>query len=205
MLFAAPPTKELEWNDSAVEGAYRFLRKFYDKSLGFSVVDISNINHETLSKEEKFARKKVYEALRKANEVYTRTYTFNTLIASSMEAMNALSDQHSDVVWSEGYYVLTNILEPIVPHICSEIAQRLFTRKNFNGIIPMKEEVFEESFINYAVTINGKKRAELQIDKTLSKEQTLEFAKKECAKWLDGKEIIKEILVPNKLINIVIK
>ncbi|MGE4457266.1 MAG: leucine--tRNA ligase [Arcobacteraceae bacterium] len=205
MLFAAPPTKELEWNDSAVEGAYRFLRRFYDKSFGFELKEFSNIEHSALSKEEKFARKKVYEALKKANEVYTKTYTFNTLIAAVMEAMNALNDQSNDEVWSEGYYILTNILEPIVPHVCSEVADRLFGRANFDKLLDIKQEVFEESFINYAVTINGKKRAELQIDKTFTKEQTLDFAKKECAKWLDGKEIIKEILVPNKLINIVIK
>lgn len=205
ILFAAPPTKELDWNDSAVEGAFKFIRRFYDKSFGFEFEEFKDLDHTTLLKEEKFARKKVYEALKKSNEVYTKTFTYNTLIAATMEAMNALNDQKNDKVWSEAYYILTNILEPIIPHVCNDISQRLYNLSNFKEILEIKEEVFDEEMVNYAVTINGKKRAELQIDKTLSKDETLEFAKKECAKWIDGKEIVKEILVPNRLINIVVK
>ena len=72
ILFAAPPTQELEWNDSAVEGAYRFLKRFADRADNVSVTDcLPQIAHNTLSKEEKTARRKVYEALKRAHEVYT--------------------------------------------------------------------------------------------------------------------------------------
>jgi leucyl-tRNA synthetase len=94
MMFAAPPTKELEWNDSAVEGAYRFIKKFYERSSNVTPKGLEifeTLDHSSLNKEEKEARRKVYDALLKSNEVFAKTYTFNTLIASCMEALNALS------------------------------------------------------------------------------------------------------------------
>ncbi len=210
MMFAAPPTKELEWNDSAVEGSYRFIRRFYEASSKCTAIgtkELETIDHSTLSKEEKEARKKVYEALQKANEVMNKTYTFNTLIASCMEALNALNSQENTLVWNEGYYILTNILEPIIPHTCWEIANTLFDRKNFDKVIDVKDEVFVLDSIILAITINGKKRAEIEVSPSATKEEVLIEAKAQenVQKWIDGKEIIKEIVVPNKLINIVIK
>jgi len=210
MLFAAPPTKELEWNDSAVEGAYRFIRKFYDKSTFLNADNfkgIDSIVHSNLSKDEKEARKKVYEALNKSNEVMNKTYTFNTLISSSMEALNALNTQENQQVWFEGYFIMSNILEPIIPHVCWEIANRLFERKNFDNVIKVKEEVFTFDTIVLAITINGKKRGEIEVNSDATKEEILELVKatKIAKKWIDGKEIIKEIVVPNKLINLVVK
>ena len=210
MMFAAPPTKELEWNDSAVEGAYRFIRKFYESSFKCDVSnsnDILEIDHSTLNKDEKNARKKVYEALEKANEVMNKTFAFNTLIASCMEALNALQSQTNTTVWNEGYYIMSNILEPIIPHACWEIANRLFERKNFDNILEVKTEVFVMDSIILAVTINGKKRAEIEVTPNATKDEILQLAKAQdnVQKWIDGKEIIKEIVVPNKLVNLVIK
>ncbi|MFA9373148.1 MAG: leucine--tRNA ligase [Poseidonibacter sp.] len=208
MLFAAPPTKELEWNDSAVDGSYRFIKKFFERSANVtkeSLETFKNINHKSLSKEEKTARKKVYEALQKSNEVFNKTYTFNTLIASSMEALNALQTQKNEDVWAEGYYILSNILEPIIPHTCWEISQNLFEKENFNNTIEIKEEVFELDSIILAVTINGKKRCEIEVEPNASKEDILSIAKEASLKWIEDKTIIKEIVVPNKLVNLVIK
>ncbi|CAM3420595.1 leucine--tRNA ligase [Arcobacter aquimarinus] len=208
MMFAAPPTKELEWNDSAVDGAYRFIKKFFERAENVttsSVKELENINHSSLNKEEKEARKKVYEALLKSNEVFTKTYTFNTLIASSMEALNALQAQKNELVWAEGYYILTNILEPIIPHACWELSKKLFELKNFDGKIEIKEEVFALESIVLAVTINGKKRCEIEVAPDASKEEILATAKTASAKWLGNSELVKEIVVPNKLVNFVIK
>jgi leucyl-tRNA synthetase len=210
MMFAAPPTKELEWNDSAVEGSYKFIRRFYELSLNCSLkIDksLTTINHSSLTKEEKEARKKVYEALEKANEVMNNTYAFNTLIASSMEALNSLNKQTSEDVWNEGYYILTNILEPIIPHICWELSDALFNKENLKKVIEVKQEVFVQDSIILAITINGKKRAEIEVSPDESKEDILKLAKLQdnVKKWIDGKEIIKEIVVPKKLINLVVK
>jgi len=210
MMFAAPPTKELEWNDSAVEGAYKFIRRFYENAIkceGSNASLIERIDHSSLSKDEKEARKKVYEALKKAHEVMNKTFAFNTLIASSMEALNALNKQDNSTIWLEGYYIMTNILEPIIPHTCWEISDMLFARSNFENTLEVKEEVFVSDTIALAVTINGKRRGEIEVSPSASKEEILELAKASeiAKKWIDGKELIKEIVVPNKLVNLVVK
>ena len=208
MMFAAPPTKELEWNDSAVEGAYRFIKKFYERAANVTKIglnDFANIEHSLLTKEEKEARKKVYEALVKSNEVFTKTYTFNTLIASCMEALNALQIQKNGSVWAEGYYILTNILEPIIPHACWELSKELFELSNFEQKIEVKNEVFALDSIILAVTVNGKKRCEIEVIPDATKEDILAMAKTASAKWLGDSELLKEIVVPNKLVNFVIK
>ena len=205
ILFAAPPQKELEWNDSAVEGAFRFLKKLALKSENtFTCKDIPQINHDTLSKESKYARKKVYEALKKSHEIYEGNYTFNTLIAACMEALNALGEQDNKAVWTEGYFVLLNVLEPIIPHICWEMSESLFSLRNLKPL-ETKAEVFIEDTMILAVTINGKKRSEVEVSATVSKEEALRIGKQSVEKWLEGATLIKEIYVPNKLINLVVK
>ena len=205
ILFAAPPQKELEWNDSAVEGAYKFLNRLYDRAENAYATDkIPQIDYATLNKEEKYARLKVYEALKKSQQVYESSFAFNTLIAACMEALNALNAQSNKDVFTEGYFVILNLLEPIVPHICAELSERLFKRRNF-GELRVCEEVFESDTIKLAVTINGKKRAEFEADAGLSEGEILSLAKQNCAKWLEGKSIVKEIYVKNKLVNLVIK
>ena len=205
ILFAAPPQKELEWNDSAVEGAYKFLNRLFDRSEGvIKTTQIPQINHDSLSKDEKYARLKVYEALKKSHEVYTRSFAFNTLIAACMEALNALNSQENKEVLTEGYFVILNLLEPIVPHIASELSEILFKRANF-GKLQICEEVFVADSIVLAVTVNGKKRAEIEVAADLGEAEILQSAKQSVAKWLEDKTLVKEIYVKNKLVNLVIK
>ncbi|MCZ6111202.1 leucine--tRNA ligase [Campylobacter ureolyticus] len=205
ILFAAPPAKELEWNDSAVEGAYKFLNRLYDRSTNvYKTNEIPKINHASLNKEEKYARLKVYEALSRANEVYTKSFAFNTLIAASMEALNALNSQNNQDVLTEGFWIILNLLEPIVPHIANELSDELFNRKNFSKI-EILDEVFVKDTLNLAVTINGKRRAEIEVDKNLNQDEILNLAKEKVEKWLLDKTIIKEIYVKEKLVNLVIK
>jgi len=204
-LFAAPPQKELEWKDSGVEGAYRFLKKLYSKLDLVEHAYLPNIEQSSLTKESKIARAKVYDALKKGYEVYEKSFAFNTLIAACMEALNALDKQESKEVWSEGIYIILHLLEPIVPHISSQMSQKLFNRENLKGKIEIKEEVFVQDSVRYAVTISGKKRAEIDVSSDASKDEIIKLAKDATAKWLEEKEIIKEIFVPNKLVNIVAK
>ncbi|WP_304546115.1 leucine--tRNA ligase [Sulfurimonas microaerophilic] len=205
ILFAAPPTQELEWNDSGVEGAFRFIKRFFERSVNVVATDtIPSIDHATLSKEEKFARKKVYEALQRSEDVYNERYTFNTMIAGVMEAMNALNAQENSDVWTEAYWIFTSILEPVIPHTCWELSEKYFGLKNLNKQTIL-EEVFVEDSITLGVSVNGKNRGEIEVAKDATKEDILVAAKEVVAKWLEDKEIVKEIVVPNKLVNIVIK
>ncbi len=205
IIFTAPPQKELEWNDSAVEGSFRFLKKLYDRSSKVTTNALPKIDHLKLTKDEKFARMKVYEALEKSKSVYEKSFSFNTLIASCMEALNGLDKQSNSLVWSEGIYIILNLLEPIVPHITHELSQKLFNLKNLKEKIEIADEVFKQDTIKYIVSVNGKKRGEVDMPVNASKEEIIAEAKKAVLKWLEGKDIIKEIVVPNKLINLVIK
>ncbi|SFV50641.1 Leucyl-tRNA synthetase [hydrothermal vent metagenome] len=205
ILFAAPPTQELEWNDSAVEGAYRFIKRFYERSANAKTCETKpTINHALLSKEEKQARKKVYEALKRAKEVYEERYTFNTMIAGVMEAMNALANIKNEDIWSEAYWIFTAIMEPVIPHTCWEISEQLFKRKNLDKQ-ELVEEVFVEDSVAYGVGVNGKNRASIEVAADASKEEIIAAAKEAVAKWIEGKEIVKEIVVPKKLVNLVVK
>ncbi|CZE47577.1 leucine--tRNA ligase [Campylobacter geochelonis] len=205
ILFAAPPQKELEWNDSAVEGAYKFLNRLYDRSENvIKTTKIPTFEHEKLSKEQKYARLKVYEALKKSYDVYKETFAFNTLIAACMEALNALNAQDSKEVLTEGYFVILNLLEPIVPHLANELSENLFKRENFKTL-KMCEEVFAKDSLNLAITVNGKRRGEFEIDVNASEAEILAAAKKNVEKWIGGKELVKEIYVKEKLVNLVVK
>ncbi len=204
-LFAAPPSKELEWNDSAVEGAFRFIKKLYDRKDKVTTKSLPNIDQTTLSKESKLARLKVYEALQKSTDVYEKTFAFNTLIAACMEALNALDKQDNAEVWTEGMYVMLNLLEPIIPHVATELSEMLFERENLKRRLEVKEEVFVQDSILYMVMIGGKKRAEVEVGASATQEEVLQAAKEAGAKWLEGMIIVKEIVVPNKLVNLAVK
>ncbi len=205
ILFAAPPAKELEWNDSAVEGAFRFIKRLVNRSVNVKPsTSIVEIEHSTLNDSEKLARLKVYEALKRSQEVFDGGFSFNTVIAASMEALNALSNQKNVDVWSEGYFILLHILEPFIPHVCWELSQRFFDLKNFDEI-EIKSEVFKSESIKLVVSINGKKREMIEVSKDSTEDEIKEVAKEACKKWIDNRSIIKEIYVPNKLVNFVIK
>lgn len=207
ILFAAPPTKELEWNDDALEGAYRFIKRLWDRSKNVTPCQsLPQIDTSALSKESKLARKKVYEAFKKSEEIFSKKisgYPFNTLISSCMEALNALSDQDNPQVWAEGYFILLNLLEPIIPHTSYELSNELFSLKNLASI-KIDENALQSESLVIVVSVNGKKRADIEIECNASKDEILSLAKESVSKWLEG-EILKEIYVPNKLVNFVLK
>ncbi|HQR73183.1 MAG TPA: leucine--tRNA ligase [Sulfurovum sp.] len=204
-LFAAPPAKELEWNDSAVEGAFRFIKRLYDRQAKVTQSTLPQIEQAALSKESKLARVKVYEALQKSSDVYEKSFSFNTLIAACMEALNALDKQDNALVWTEGMYIMLNLLEPIIPHVTTELSEVLFARKNLQRILEVKEEVFVQENFVYVVMIGGKKRVEIEMAASAAQEEVLAAAKEAGAKWLEGMTILKEVVVPGKLVNLAVK
>ena len=147
----------------------------------------------------------MYDALKKSVEVYEKTFTFNTLIAACMEALNALDKQDNEQVWSEGLYIITHLLEPIIPHVCAELSEELFESKNLKDKIEILDEVFVQDTLTLGVAINGKRRNEIEVDAGASKEDVIAMAKESVAKWLEGKNVVKEILVPKKMVNLVVK
>lgn len=143
--------------------------------------------------------------MKKSHEIFNKAesaYAFNTLIASCMEALNALNAQSDEQILCEGYFVLLQILEPMIPHTAWELSERLFKRENFKPI-EVDESALIEDFMTLGLTINGKRRAELKVNINASKEEIIILAKKELEKYLENASVKKEIYVPNKLVNFV--
>ena len=206
ILFAAPPTYALEWNDESVKGCYKFINRLIDrKGRVQRCNEIPNIESSKLSKEAKHARMKVYEALQKQQNIFHNKlegYPFNTIIAACMEAHNAISIQDDDRVFTEGYFILLHILEGFIPHIASELSEELFHLANFKPIA-IKQEVFVKDEVTYVISVNGKRRDEITLDIATEKNEIINMAKNKVQKWLTS-EVKKEVFVPNKLINFVL-
>jgi len=122
-----------------------------------------------------------------------------------MEALNALDKQDDADVWTEGMYIMLNLLEPIIPHVATELSEVLFKRENLGAILEVKEEVFVKESILYMVMIGGKKRTEVEVSPSADNDEILALAKEAGAKWLENMSIVKEIVVPGKLVNLAVK
>ena len=189
-----------------VVGCYKFICRLVDrKNRVIKTTSIPKIDTQSLSKDSKHARLKVYEALQKQQNIFNKKidgYPFNVVIAACMEAHNALLAQDNDMVFTEGYFILLHILENFIPHIASELSEELFQLSNFTPI-NIDTSAFKQDEIIYVVSVNGKKRSEVTINVNASKEEILKEAKNAVEKWLTS-DIKKEILVPNKLVNFVL-
>jgi leucyl-tRNA synthetase len=100
---------------------------------------------------------------------------------------------------------MLNLLEPIIPHVTTELSEALFGRENLKAVLEVKEEVFVQESILYVVMIGGKKRTQIEVSPNASQDEILSAAKEAGAKWLEGMQIVKEIVVPNKLVNLAVK
>lgn len=209
ILFAAPPTKELEWSDDGVEGCFRFLNRLYDLATKIKISkDIKNIDHDSLTKEQKELRKKLYTVLIKQEGIYKdrkNEYAFNTLIANIMELLNDYEKELNDKLVSEFFYVALNILEPFAPHFAWELSEKMFDVKNLYDFSIDKKALTVES-VKYGVSINGKVRGEIEVPVANNNEEhVVRMALEAVSHYLNDKQIIKTIFVPNKLVNIVAK
>ena len=218
ILFAAPPTQDLEWSDSGLEGSHRFVNKIYRLVSSFiedaKTHTVSNLELNTLNKKQKAIRQKSHQALEKIGDDMSRRHSFNTAIASLMELSNTLikfadTDEQSMSVRAESINIILKALSPITPHICHYLWQAL---GNETAIInepwpSVDKKALEQDEVQIIVQVNGKLRAKLMLDantdKALVEAQALED--ENVTKFTDGKTIVKVIVVPNKLVNIVAK
>ena len=218
ILFAAPPTQDLEWSDSGLEGSHRFVNKIYRLVSSFiedaKTHTVSNLELNTLNKKQKAIRQKTHQTLEKIGDDMSRRHSFNTAIASLMELSNTLikfadTDEQSMSVRAESINIILKALSPITPHICHYLWQAL---GNETAIInepwpSVDKKALEQDEVQIIVQVNGKLRAKLMFDantdKALVESQALED--ENVAKFTDGKTIVKVIVVPNKLVNIVAK
>ncbi|MBT4122967.1 MAG: class I tRNA ligase family protein, partial [Candidatus Ruthia sp.] len=218
ILFAAPPTQDLEWSDSGLEGSYRFVNKIYRLVVGFIEDAKSNkigkLSVAILSKEQKAVRQKTYQTLGKITDDMSRRHSFNTAIAALMELSNTLakftdSDEQSMAVRAESIDIILKSLSPITPHICHHLWRAL---GNNSAIIneawpSVDEDALAQDEVQIVVQINGKLRAKLTLSADTDKAQVeaQALADENVAKFTEGKNVVKVIVVPNKLVNIVVK
>jgi leucyl-tRNA synthetase len=215
MMFAAPPDQSLEWADSGVEGASRFLKRLWKACYEHvSLGEIAAYKTGELSSELKDLRLQLHQTIEKVGDDYGRRHSFNTAISSVMELMNALAKiEATDITTrSVRQEVLQNVallLSPIVPHICQALWQNLCPASHILSAswpMPDKAAMVQDS-IEYVVQVNGKLRGNLTVSREASKEaiETLTLAQDFVTKFLtDGTSVRKIIVVPNKLVNVVI-
>ena len=218
ILFAAPPTQDLEWSDSGLEGSHRFINKVYRLVHTFieesSSTDNKDINHSTLNTQQKDFRRKVYQTLNKITDDIERRFSFNTAIAALMELTNATlkfgaTDDISLSVKQEAIDILLKTLSPITPHICHHLyAQLGNTDAIVNAPWPVVDpDALTQDEVQIIVQVNGKLRAKIMChaDEDNKAIESLALADENVAKFTENKSIVKVIVIPNKLVNIVVK
>ena len=228
-LFAAPPEKELEWNVNGLAGAYRFINRlfliisdsfeFADKNAGKE--NNYGIDLSKRSEKDEEIQKKLHQTVKKVTESIEDDFHFNTAIAAVMELLNDMTTYKQEVIdkndvsteskkiWKEVLDKVILLIAPFAPHIADELWEIIGnTTFTFEEEWPaFEEELTKEHKMNLVVQINGKIRETIPAKIGLPKEEyeKLAFDSEKIKKAVEGKEIVKVIVVPNKLVNIVVK
>ena len=198
-LFVGPPELDAEWDDRGIDGVSRFLKRFWNLALDSIEKDIP-----ATKEMEKTRHKMVYDITSRLE-----AFSLNTVVSGFMEYTNkliAIAKQNNGAVDKETIETATILLAPFVPHIAEEIWEKLGHEDSvFHAQWPAHdEELMKDDEIEVPVQINGKTKAVISIPAEISKEDAIAEGKKAVADKISG-NIIKEIYVPKKIINIVVK
>jgi leucyl-tRNA synthetase len=214
MMFAAPPEQSLEWSDSGVEGASRFLNRLWKAvyahvSRGAAgAVDVAGMNDT-----QKAFRRKLHETIAKVSDDVGRRYTFNTAIAANMELLNDIgrfedSSDNGRALVQEALDAVVLMLSPIVPHICHELWQALGHRE---AVVDCRWPQVDASAlvrdsVELVVQVRGKVRGKVSVaadaDDAVIREAAL--AEPNVRKHMEGLALRKVIIVPGRLVNLVV-
>ena len=214
MMFASPPEQSLEWSDTGVEGAHRFLKRLWKfasihinegRPPTLSVTTMTDVQHEI--------RRKIHMTIDKVNDDIGRRYTFNTAIAAVMEMINTLSrhelkNDNDRAIMHEGVETAVLLLSPIVPHITDALWIELgHSEPLIDAAWPKSDPtVLEQKEIEMVVQINGKLRGKITVTKNVKQKQIENQAVEDekVKRYLAGKTIKKIIVIPERLVNIVV-
>ena len=221
-LFAAPPEKDLEWSEEAIEGSARFLNKVYRlvakyadrvRDLPFDLSKQTDMISATAK--EKIIVRRSHQTLKRVTNDFESRWHFNTSVSSLMELLNEIQAQEpldvgvSPLILKRALCAFVLMLSPIAPHIAEEMWEML---GQIGGIWQARwpeyrEDLTREEQIEIPVQINGRVRAKLLVNGDSSDDETLELAMKDTriAALLDGRPIVKTVVVPKKLVNIVVR
>ena len=212
-MFAAPPDQSMEWSDTGVEGANRFIkrlwRQVYEHVKSKQSIDVE---FENLSNTQQELRRKVYNTLQKVTDDMTRRFTFNTAIAANMELINQLSKFHEEgdiaqAIRQEALESIVLMLSPVMPHV----AQELWLMLGQDGLVmdqawpEIDEDAMEQSNIQMMIQINGKLRGKVDVDVDADDKavEKLALENDNVVQFFEDKTVRKVIVVKGRLINIV--
>ncbi|WP_281772323.1 leucine--tRNA ligase [Haemophilus parahaemolyticus] len=215
MMFASPAEMTLEWQESGVEGAKRFLGRVwnlvyqYQQNPAKTALDMT-----ALSADQKVLRREVHKTIVKVSDDIGRRQTFNTAIAAVMELMNKLTkapleSEQDRAVMAEALSAVVRMLYPITPHICFELWQALGNETAIDTAewVKADESAMVEDEKLIVVQVNGKVRGKVTVEADADEEtvKTIAFADENVKKFTDGQQIVKVIYVAGKLLNVVVK
>ena len=216
MMFAAPPEQSLEWNDAAVEGAHRFLRRLWRTVYEFQkdgAAAAFSGNHNELSGSLKDLRFKLHSTIAKVSDDYGRRQQFNTAVAAVMELLNQFdktdfSGEHGRAVAQETLEAVLLLLWPIVPHISENLWAALRQDSPlWQQRWPQGDQAaLVQTEIEMMVQVNGKLRDKITVAADAPKEaiEAAALATAGAVKFMEGKAPKKIIVVPKRLVNIVV-
>ena len=213
MMFTAPPEQSLEWSESSVEGASRFIKKIWNLVINKNYEEISIPNN--FSKEELELRRKTHTTLKKVTNDFETRFSFNTAIASIMELLNFIPEEFKKdsstnsqkFCLNETIIFILKMLAPITPHICEDLWNKFYGEEDIELSWPdFDEDIILIEEFELIIQINGKVRGKLNIKKdTNQKDIELKAIEVENVKsFINNSKIKKTIYVKDKLINFVI-
>jgi len=198
-LFVGPPELDSEWDDRGIEGVYRFMNKVWKL-----VMENKDKKAERTKELEKLHHTMIYEVTERLNKFH-----LNTTVSAFMEFTNKLSQygREHDGIDQETLEDIAKLLAPFVPHVAEELWETLGHSESvfFQGWPVYDKTKMKDDQVKMPVQVNGKVRNTIKVSIDASKEEILAVAKASIEKNLDGKTIIKEIVIPKKIINIVVK
>ncbi|MEF3073973.1 leucine--tRNA ligase [Methylobacter sp. Wu1] len=215
IMFAAPPEQSLEWSDSGVEGAFRFLKRLWKQAYlhinaGGST---QKVDKQALTEDQQAIRRQLHQTIQKVSDDLGRRYTFNTAIAANMELVNALSRFNDDsengkAVRQEALDAVVLMLSPIVPHICHQLWLDLGHQQAVVSESWPEVDVtaLELDSLELVIQVNGKLRSKISVSTSASKEEmeAMALADESVKRFIEDKPVKKVIVVPKKLVNIVV-
>ena len=215
ILFAAPPDRELDWSDAGVEGSFRFLNRVY--RVVYELAEKSKDASSSYTLDSDADRELAYvmhTSIKKVTEDAGGRFNFNTAISSIMEFVNELykykeNDTVNDGLIKDAIEKLIVLLSPFAPHVCEEMWEHI---GNKESMYRAKWPTYDEKLLvrnetEIVVQINGKVKEKMNVATGLDKETFEEtvMSDEKVKQLTEGKQIVKIIAVPDKLINIVIK
>ena len=209
-MFAAPPEQSLEWSDSGVEGAHRFIKRLWRLVHNFGSAEKLSLP-TTLTLEQKNLRRKTHETIAKVSDDYGRRQTFNTAVAAIMELCNELGRHPSEnstdrAIISEGLHAVLQMLWPITPHITEHLWQQLTGQAFVESLWPVVDDnALDRDELEIVVQVNGKVRGKVMVPTSADNAaiEALAMEQDNVKRFLADKTVRKVIVVPQKLVNIV--